>query len=73
MSTVAEIEQAIAQLPPQDFLALGRWFDERRNRQWDKQMLQDAESGALDFLSAELDEHLAKGEVRPLHEVLRHS
>lgn len=72
MSSVAEIEQAIAHLPAPDFLLLSRWFDEQRNRRWDEQMDSDAESGALDFLSLELDEHLAKGEVRPLNEILRH-
>lgn len=73
MDIVADLEQTIAHLPSEDFLKLGRWFDEQRNQRWDRQMLQDAESGALDFLTAELDMHLSKGEVRPLHEVLRHS
>lgn len=73
MSSVVEIEQAIADLPTPDFVVLGRWFDEQRNQRWDVQMDKDAESGALDFLVAELDEHLARGEVRPLDEVLRHS
>ena len=73
MSTVAEIENAIAKLPAKEFVELGRWFDDQRNQRWDEQMSRDAESGKLDFLSAELDGFLAKGEVRPLHEILRHS
>jgi len=73
MSSVVEIEQAIAHLPAPDFLVLGQWFDEWRNQRWDEQMEKDAESGALDFLIVELDEHLASGEVRPLDEVLHNS
>ncbi|TLD68815.1 hypothetical protein FEM03_21005 [Phragmitibacter flavus] len=73
MSTVAEIEKAISLLPSEDFLMLGRWFDEQRNLRWDGQMDRDAEFGALDFLADELDGHLSNGEVRPLNEILRHS
>lgn len=73
MSTVAEIESAIALLPAEDFVELGRWFDNQRNQRWDEQMSRDAESGKLDFLSAELDGFVAKGEVRPLNEILGHS
>jgi hypothetical protein len=47
MSSVAEIEQAIAKLPPGDFVQLERWFDAERNRKWDKQMEEDAQSGKL--------------------------
>lgn len=73
MSSIAEIETAIASLPPQEFSELGKWFDGQRQARWDAQMKEDAETGELDFLSEELDEYLAKGETRPLHEVLRHS
>jgi hypothetical protein len=71
MHSVAEIEDAIAHLAPQDFVALGRWFDAQRNQRWDEQMERDGASGALDFLTKELDEQLAKGEIRPLDEILR--
>lgn len=73
MSTVEEIETAIALLPAGDFAELGRWFDEQRNRRRDVQMSRDAESRKLDFLSAELDGFLAKGEVPPLSAILRRS
>jgi len=47
MSSVAEIEQAIAKLPPGEFVELECWFDAERNRQWDQQMEEDAQSGKL--------------------------
>lgn len=73
MGSIAEIEQAVAELPNRDFAAFGRWFDELRNQRWDRQMDEDAASGALDFLIAELDYDLARGNVRPLDEVLHQS
>jgi len=47
MSSVAEIEQAIARLSEAEFGELTRWFDEQRNRKWDEQIEQDARNGNL--------------------------
>ena len=47
MSSVAEIEQAIAKLPLGEFVQLERWFDAERNRKWDRQIEEDAQSGKL--------------------------
>ena len=47
MSSVAEIEQAIAGLSAEDFVELARWFDVERNRKWDRQIKEDAQSGRL--------------------------
>jgi hypothetical protein len=47
MSSVAEIEKAIAKLPRGKFVQLERWFDAERNRQWDRQIEADAQSGKL--------------------------
>jgi len=47
MSSVAEIEKAIAKLPPGEFVQLERWFDAERNRKWDHQIEEDAQSGKL--------------------------
>ena len=56
MSSVAEIEKAIANLSAQEFIELGRWFDTERNRKWDRQIEADSASGALDFLLKEVEE-----------------
>jgi hypothetical protein len=47
MSSVAEIEQAIARLPREQFLEFERWFDDERNRKWDHQIEADARNGKL--------------------------
>jgi hypothetical protein len=47
MSSVAEIKEAIANLPREKFAQLERWFDGERNRKWDQQIKEDAQSGKL--------------------------
>lgn len=47
MSSVVEIERAIAKLSREQFVELGRWFDAERQRKWDEQMDDDAQSGKL--------------------------
>ena len=47
MSSVAEIEQAIARLSAQEFVELARWFEAERNRKWDRQIEEDTQSGRL--------------------------
>ena len=54
MSSVAEIEQAIAKLPPKDFVQLERWFDAERNRLWGRELEADAQSGKLRELYKQL-------------------
>jgi hypothetical protein len=70
MSSIAEIEQAIAKLSSQEFVEFERWFDEERNRKWDRQIEADSASGALDSLLAEVEEDIAKGRTRPTDELL---
>ena len=69
MSSVAEIEKAIANLSAQEFVELERWFDTERNRKWDRQIEADSTSGALDFLLKEVEEDVAKGRTRPTDEL----
>jgi hypothetical protein len=47
MSSIAEIERAIAKLPPGDFVQLERWFDAERSRRWDQRIEADAQNGNL--------------------------
>ena len=42
MSSVAEIEQAIAKLSDREFGDLERWIAAERNRKWDQQIDGDA-------------------------------
>ena len=70
MSTVDEIEAAISNLPPADYVRLRDWLLERDNLLWDKQMEEDAASGRLDHLIQEVENAVAIGHVKPLNEVV---
>lgn len=73
MSSVAEIEQAIARLPRHEFARLELWFDAERNRKWDAQLEEDSNSGALDLLLREAEEDVKQGKSRPADEILGQS
>ena len=64
MSTVVEIESAIANLPKKEFWELASWFDDIKNRTWDEQMSADADSGKLDFLFEEAAAERAAGKLK---------
>lgn len=70
MSSVAEIEQAIAKLPRGEFVALERWFDAERNRMWDRQIEEDAQSGKLRELYQRLQSENQGQSNVPLDEFL---
>jgi hypothetical protein len=53
---MAEIEAAIAELPPEKFRELLRRMNEREEAAWDRQMEEDAKSGRLDGLYSRLME-----------------
>jgi hypothetical protein len=63
--SVAEIESAIAQLPPRDFAELIAWLQKYRARAWDQQIEDDLESGRLDKFIAEAKEEYKQGLARP--------
>ena len=50
MSTVKDIESAIARLDPKEVHAVAEWLQEYREELWDKQITADAKSGKLDTL-----------------------
>ena len=51
MSTVQEIEEAIARLSEQDLAVLRGWLEEFDAKIWDEQFEDDAQSGKLDSLA----------------------
>jgi hypothetical protein len=73
MSTVAEIEAAINNLPPADFAQIRDWLLERDNLLWDKQIEEDAATGRLDHVITEIESDIATGRVKPLNEVINGS
>ena len=70
MSSVAEIEQAIAKLPAGEFVELERWFDAERNRKWNRQIEEDARSGKLHELYEQLQSENQGQPSVPLDEFL---
>jgi len=56
MSSVQDIEAAVAQLAPEQRAQFRAWFEAFDAREWDQQMEEDLGSGRLDWL---LDEALA--------------
>ncbi len=48
--TVAEIKQAILDLPVAEYAELMEWLDESEWDKWDRQIEEDAKAGRLDFL-----------------------
>ena len=56
MSTVEEIEEAIAALPPPDFARLASWVERRDMEEWKRQLDCDGAGGRLDFLFAEAEQ-----------------
>ncbi len=65
MSTVQEIEAAIAELPKDEFWKLTDRLIARREDEWDRQIEADAKAGRLDFLFDEADAAREAGTCRP--------
>jgi hypothetical protein len=66
MTTVEDIEKAIATLKPGEFDRLRLWFEEFQAARFDDKIDRDAKAGALDRLSDQaLDDH-RKGRSREL-------
>jgi hypothetical protein len=70
MSSIAEIEKAIAGLPRAEFFQLIRDLRQRFEDEWDRQIEEDSRSGRLDHLWAEAEKEIAEGKARPLDELL---
>ena len=64
--SITEIEQAIIQLPPQDFKQLREWFEELEAQKWDEQIERDAKSGKLDKLAEQALKDYREGKAREL-------
>ena len=70
MSTISEIQAAIAKLSPAEKIQLERWFAELQADTWDAQIEEDIKAGRLDHLIAQAEADIAAGRTRPLDEVL---
>ena len=50
MTTIEEIEKAVAELTPEQLATFRAWFDEFQARMFDEQIERDAKAGKLDRL-----------------------
>lgn len=51
MTTIEDIEKAIAQLSPDELARLRAWFEEFEGARFDQRIEQDAKAGRLDGLA----------------------
>jgi hypothetical protein len=61
MSTIAEIEDAVRRLSPEDLAAFREWFFQLDAEAWDRQIDEDAAAGRLDSLAEEALEDFRQG------------
>jgi hypothetical protein len=66
MSTVVEIQEAIARLNETKREELRLWLDAYEEDDWDRQITADATSGKLDFMRELAETAKRKGLLRPL-------
>jgi len=64
--TITELEQAVTQLSEQELARFRAWFEEYYAQLWDKQIEEDAKSGRLDKIIAEVNEEYNAGLSKPL-------
>jgi len=66
MTTVQEIEQALAKLPPEKLAEFRSWYTEFDAAQWDAQLEGDVQTGKLDALADQALNDLAQMRCKPL-------
>ncbi|MCR9293616.1 MAG: hypothetical protein NXI32_12910 [bacterium] len=64
--TLKELEQKIAQLPPEELAEFRKWFLHFDSDRWDEQIEKDAASGKLDSLAHEALREFRSGQTNPL-------
>lgn len=66
MSTLLDIERAIAQLPREQLASFRAWFAEFDAKVWDEQFEEDVAAGRLDRLAEEALKDLREGRCTDL-------
>jgi hypothetical protein len=66
MSTLQDIERAIAQLPREQLASFRAWFAEFDAKVWDEQFEEDVAAGRLDRLAEEALKDLREGRCTDL-------
>ena len=66
MTTIAEIKQAILNLPKVEYAEIIEWLHELGEEEWDRQIEEDVLAGRLDALAAEAMEAKRQGTLKEL-------
>jgi hypothetical protein len=66
MSTVQDIESAIARLDDRSLGQLSDWFEDYLAEKWENHFAADAQAGKLDKLGDAADRAFEQGKCRPL-------
>lgn len=66
MKTVQELENAVNQLPNEEYRRFRLWFLNRDWEKWDQQIEEDSENHRLDFLLDEAQKAKNEGTIRLL-------
>ena len=66
MATVKELQQAILNLPKEEFAELLGWLITLDWEKWERELEEDVRAGRLDTLAAEAREAKAKGNLTAL-------
>ena len=66
MTSLAEIKEAIQNLPPAEFAEMARWFQDVQEDQWDRQIEADAAAGRLEFFKEQVAQARVVGAVGEL-------
>jgi hypothetical protein len=66
MTRLEQIEKIVRDLPPEEFDAFARWFEELSADRWDRRIESDSASGKLDALADAALAAFRKGDSRPL-------
>jgi hypothetical protein len=64
--SITEIEQAIAELSPEELARFREWFEEFDARVWDEQIQNDAKTGKLDEIADKAIDEYRAGKAKEL-------
>jgi hypothetical protein len=66
MSKIAQLEQEIESLTPEELLEFRGWFKEFEAKLWDEEFEQDVKAGRLDALAEQAIEDFQAGRFKKL-------
>jgi len=64
--SIKELQEAVAGLPPEDFVRFRRWFEAFDAQRWDEQFENDVRSGKLDKIAERARQDFASGHFKEL-------